>query len=119
MNDFYYPSSVLPSFTVLLIRYFFVTLYLKLTAWYLDPESASLRMLLVIGLIMSFLSYTAYSGAIVSSLATGRNPVKTFDDLVHFNFIFTVHEKSEPFKTMLRVRKYINPYYFMDADTIL
>ncbi|CAL8087029.1 unnamed protein product [Orchesella dallaii] len=71
-------------------------------SWYLNPYSTTLRMKVILGTIVSLIVYTAYSASIVSSLAVNKIPVKTFTDLISFSFIFTVHEKSEPFQTILR-----------------
>jgi hypothetical protein len=62
-----------------------------------------MKMAFIVGSCCSVVSYVAYSAAIVSALSLHLTPVVNFMDLITFNYVFTVHKRSEPFQVFLSV----------------
>jgi len=82
-------------------------LSISIAAWHRVPNSSSMRLMFLMGLFCGVVTYVAYSGAIVSTLAVTIVPVKQFMQLIQYKFTFTVHEWSEPFEVFLKVSNII------------
>jgi hypothetical protein len=56
--------------------------------WYHSPETISGKLMLLTTLFLSFVTYTAYAGAIISELASESVPVTSAHDLQDHGFTF-------------------------------
>jgi hypothetical protein len=81
----------------------------SVSAWHAIPSSIPMRMIFLVGIFCGVVTYVAYSGEIVSTLAVSVVPVNKFIQLITYRFVFTVHEWSEPFQAFLKVL-YISLY---------
>ncbi|CAL8122384.1 unnamed protein product [Orchesella dallaii] len=88
-------------------------------SWYLLPRTFVFKIIFCIGSLMAIVCYVAYSATIVSFLTVKAVPVRTFIELIQYDYKFTVHQYSSGTILLLKemIESFNLPQTIITTDT--